>query len=392
MLKRALVWGGAAVLCALVAVGCGGGGAEGGGGEEARYREEIVIGWTPPDITGVFKTATDFFEQAAEDANKEGFNVTIESRSPETHTAFADQLEIIENFVSQNVDVIAVSPSDTEAIKPAIQRANEAGIPVIMVNLLEPQDDVEVASYIGFDNSEAASVSAYSVLDYYGGPGVLGTGEKVDVPQDQYLDLEWWEKTYENADASQIQASGVVIEGIAGTFFSQERLDGFNQVMDQYDGIEILGEPVAADWNREKGVQAAEDFLSRYSPEEMNFMWAASNEMGLGAMATAERRGVLDDSGGETPPEEGKVAIFTNDVTPESTDAIREGKIIAETHHGFPEWGWFGTKFGVQLACGQDIPQTYDIRPRTVWQGNADLFYPSPDLPEINWQQIKNNC
>ena len=393
MLRRALVWGGAAVLCALVAVGCGGGGAEGdGGGEEGRYREEIVIGWTPPDITGVFKTATDFFEQAAEDANKEGFNVKIESRSPETHTAFADQLEIIENFISQDVDVIAVSPADTEAIKPAIQRANEAGIPVIMVNLLEPQDDIEVASYIGFDNSEAASVSAYSVLDYYGGPGVLGAGEKVDVPQDQYLDLEWWEKTYENADASQIQASGVIIEGIAGTFFSQERLDGFNEVMDQYDGIEILGEPIAADWNREKGVQAAEDFLSRYSPEEMNFMWAASNEMGLGAMATVERRGVLDDSGGETPPEEGKVAIFTNDVTPESTDAIREGKIIAETHHGFPEWGWFGTKFGVQLACGQDVPQTYDIRPRTVWQGNADLFYPSPDLPKINWQQIKNDC
>jgi ribose transport system substrate-binding protein len=392
MLRRALVWGGAAVLCALVAVGCGGGGAEGGGGGEERYREEIVIGWTPPDITGVFKTATDFFEQAAQDANKEGFNVRIESRSPETHTAFADQLEIIENFVSQNVDVIAVSPSDTEAIKPAIQRANEAGIPVIMVNLLEPQDDIEVASYIGFDNSEAASVSAYSVLDYYGGPGVLGAGEKVDVPQDQYLDLEWWEKTYENADTSQIQASGVIIEGIAGTFFSQERLDGFNQVMDEYGGIEILGEPIAADWNREKGVQAAEDFMSRYSPEEMNFMWAASNEMGLGAMAATQRRGVLDGSGGKTPPAEGKVAIFTNDVTPESTDAIREGKIIAETHHGFPEWGWFGTKFGVQLACGQDVPQTYDIRPRTVWQGNADLFYPNPDLPEINWQQIKNDC
>src|SRR5918992_79123 len=221
MLERALVWGGAAVLCALVAVGCGGGGAEGGGGgEEGRYREEIVIGWTPPDITGVFKTATDFFEQAAEDANKEGFNVTIESRSPETHTAFADQLEIIENFISQDVDVIAVSPADTEAIKPAIQRANEAGIPVIMVNLLEPQEDIEVASYIGFDNSEAASVSAYAVLDYYGGLGVLGEGPKVEVQPDQFLDLEWWEQTFGDADKNAIKANGVIIEGIAGTFFS----------------------------------------------------------------------------------------------------------------------------------------------------------------------------
>ena len=382
----------ALALFALPAVGCGDDDDGGGGGEGGRSEEKITIGWTPPDITGVFKTATDFFEQAADDANRNGFDVEVVSRSPATHTAFADQLAIIENFISQGVDVIAVSPADTEAVKPAIRQANEADIPVIMVNLLEPQDDIEVASYIGFDNSEAASVSAYSVLDYYGGPGVLGAGPKVEVQPDEFLDLEWWEQTYADANPDDIQAAGAVIEGIAGTFFSQERLDGFNEVMEQYPGIQILGKPIAADWNREKGVQAAEDFLSRYSPSEMNFIWAASNEMGLGAINAAERKGVLDDSGGETPPAEGKTAVFTNDVTPESTDAIREGKLIAETHHGFPEWGWFGTQFAVQLACGQEVPQTEDIRPRTVYQGNADQFYPEPELPEIDWQKIKQDC
>ena len=383
----------ALALFALPAVGCGddddGGG---GGGEGGRSEEKITIGWTPPDITGVFKTATDFFEQAADDANQNGFDVEVVSRSPATHTAFADQLAIIENFISQGVDVIAVSPADTEAVKPAIRQANEADIPVIMVNLLEPQEDIEVASYIGFDNSEAASVSAYSVLDYYGGPGVLGAGPKVEVQPDEFLDLGWWEQTYADANPDDIQAAGAVIEGIAGTFFSQERLDGFNEVMEQYPGIQILGKPIAADWNREKGVQAAEDFLSRYSPSEMNFIWAASNEMGLGAINAAEREGVLDDSGGETPPADGKTAVFTNDVTPESTDAIRDGTLIAETHHGFPEWGWFGTQFAVQLACGQEVPQTEDIRPRTVYQGNADQFYPEPDLPKIDWKKIKADC
>jgi ribose transport system substrate-binding protein len=383
----------ALALFALPAVGCGDDSDDGGGGGEGgRSEEKITIGWTPPDITGVFKTATDFFEQAADDANRNGFDVEVVSRSPATHTAFADQLAIIENFISQGVDVIAVSPADTEAVKPAIRQANEADIPVIMVNLLEPQEDIEVASYIGFDNSEAASVSAYSVLDYYGGPGVLGDGPKVDVQPDEFLDLGWWEQTYADANQDDIQAAGAVIEGIAGTFFSQERLDGFNEVMEQYPGIQILGKPIAADWNREKGVQAAEDFLSRYSPSEMNFIWAASNEMGLGAINAAEREGVLDDSGGDTPPADGKTAVFTNDVTPESTDAIREGKLIAETHHGFPEWGWFGTQFAVQLACGQEVPQTEDIRPRTVYQGNADQFYPEPQLPEIDWQKIKRDC
>ncbi|HZA20940.1 MAG TPA: sugar ABC transporter substrate-binding protein, partial [Actinomycetota bacterium] len=336
--------------------------------------------------------ATDFFERAADEANTAGFNVKVISRSPATHTAFADQLAIIEDFISQDVDVIAISPADTEAVKPAIQQANDADIPVIMVNLLEEQEDIEVASYIGFDNSEAASVSAYSVLDYFGGPGVLGEGETVEVAEDQFLDLEWWEKTYADANPEDIAASGAVIEGIAGTFFSQERLDGFHEVIDRYPGIEILGNPIAADWNREKGIKATETFLSRFAPGDMDFIWAASNEMGLGAMLTAEDDNVLDASGGATPPEEGSVAIFTNDVTPESTDAIREGKIIAETHHGFPEWGWFGTQYAVMLACGLDVPQTEDIRPRTVWEGNADLFYPEPALPEIDWESISSEC
>ena len=395
MLKRGLALTGALALCALPVAACGDdddGGGGGGGGDGGRSGEEIVIGWTPPDITGVFKTATDFFERSADDANKNGFNVKVTSRSPATHTAFADQLAIIENFITQQVDVIAVSPADTEAVKPAIKRANEAGIPVIMVNLLEPQDDIEVASYIGFDNSEAASVSAYSVLDFFGGPGVLGSGPKVEVEPDQYLDLEWWEQTYADADKDAPKAAGAIIEGIAGTFFSQERLDGFNEVVSQYPGIEVLGKPIAADWNREKGVKAAENFLSRYSPAEMNFIWAASNEMGLGAINTAERKGVLNAGGGEAPPPEGKVSVFTNDVTPESTDAIRAGKLIAETHHGFPEWGWFGTQYAVQLACGQKVPKTKDIRPRTVYQGNAEHFYPEPELPAIDWKKIKADC
>ncbi|MGH2986684.1 MAG: sugar ABC transporter substrate-binding protein, partial [Solirubrobacterales bacterium] len=267
-----------------------------------------------------------------------------------------------------------------------------AGIPVIMVNLLEEQDDIEVASYIGFDNSEAAAVSAYSVLDYYGGPGVLGAGEKVDVDPETFLDLEWWEETYADANPDEPRAAGAVIEGIAGTFFSEERLNGFNEVMGEYPNMEILGEPIAADWNREKGVSAAEDFLSRYSPQEMNYIWAASNEMGLGAIQATERDGELNSGGSESEPPTDAVSIFTNDATPESADAVREGTLIAETHHGFPEWGWFGTEFAVRLACGEEVPAQQDIRPRTMYQGNVDQFYPEPKLPEIDWDEIATNC
>ena len=367
------------------------------GAPHASAQEEpvdITIGWVPPDITGVFKTATDFFEMAAREANEHGFNVEVISRSPATHTAFADQVAIIEDMIQRQVDVIAISPIEVEVVKPALARAEEAGIPVIIVNLLEPIEGANVASYIGFDNTQAAKVTAYSVLDFFGGPGVLGEGETVEVAADEYLDLAFWENLYSglsDEEKAAIEARGSIIEGVAGGFFSTARVNGFNEVMSQFPGIEIVGSTCAADWNREKGTRCAEDMLQA-NPEGLDFIWAASNEMGLGAMQAAQAAGRLETADQGPTVGDASVAIFTNDVTPESVDRIAEGMMIAETTHGFADWGWFGTAFAVQLACGIDTDDTFDIRPRIAYRDNARQFYPDPALPEVNWEEIRANC
>jgi ribose transport system substrate-binding protein len=260
---------------------------------------------------------------------------------------------------------------------------------VIIVNLLEPIQGVKVDSYIGFDNTDAGRISAYALLDYFGGPGVLGKGKKVQVSKDTYLDLKWWRDLYKGVDpqASGIEAKVAIIEGIAGGFFSTARLNGFHEVVDPFPGIEIVG-TLPADWNREKGIKAAEDFLTANPEGELDAIWAASNEMGLGAMLACDSRGRLELAGKGDIGDK-FVAVFTNDVTPESANRVKEGKMVAETHHGFPEWGWYGTEFAVTLAMGGKVPYIFDIRPRTMYQTNADLFYPNPKLEPIKWDVIK---
>jgi ribose transport system substrate-binding protein len=351
--------------------------------------DQIVLCWTPPDITGVFRTATDYFNLSALDARTAGINVSLVSQAPTSHIAFGDQVAIIEDFVARECDVIAISPIEVEVVIPAIKKANEAGIPVIIVNLLEPIAGVEVASYIGFDNTVAGRISGFALVDYFGGPGVLGTGREVDIEPGTYLDLAWWEdlyKTITDEEKAEVKAKVAIIEGIAGGFFSQARLNGFHSIVDEFPGIEIVGAPCAADWNREKGIKCAEDFLTAYT--DLDGIWAASNEMGLGAMLAAEGVDRLELAGEGPVLGDDKVAIFTNDVTPESADRVAEGKMIAETHHGFPEWGWYGTEFGVTMACGGEVPQIFDIRPRTMYQENARLFYPHPALEPIDWEAI----
>jgi ribose transport system substrate-binding protein len=288
------------------------------------------------------------------------------------------------------MDVIAISPIEVEVIKPALKKANEAGIPVIIVNLLEPIEGTEVASYIGFDNTDAGRISAYSLLDYFGGPGVLGSGEQVAIEPDTYLDLAWWKELYKDVDpnTADIKARVAIIEGIAGGFFSTARLNGFHEVVDPFPGIEIVG-TLPADWNREKGIQAAEDFLTANPPGTLDAIWAASNEMGLGAMLACTAAGRLEIAGEGGKVGDQYVAVFTNDVTPESADRVAEGKMIAETHHGFPEWGWYGTEFAVTLALKGKVPYIFDIRPRTMYKDNARLFYPEPALQVIEWDVIK---
>ncbi|WP_210493328.1 sugar ABC transporter substrate-binding protein [Patulibacter sp. SYSU D01012] len=385
-IRRAALAAAAAGTLAFGATACGGssdGGSSGGGGGE-----KIVIGWAPPSATGVFKTATNYFDKALAGARAAGMDVELTTRSPAAETDPQAQVSIVEDFITKKVDAIVVSPSDTQAIKPALRRANEAGIPVIMVNLLEDQPGVDVASYIGFDNAEAAEVTAYSVLDYFGGPGVLGDGEKVDVPKDKKLDLAFWRDLYKDVDKASITARGGQLQGVAGTLFAVERLKGFKTVFDQFPNAKTLGQPIAADWERQKAVGATEDLVSRFK-DQMQFVWGSSSEMSIGAANVLERRGLLDASG---KPEKGKIAVFSNDVTPETASLVKQGKIAAETTHGFADWGWIGAQTAVRLVCGLPVEKKNNIGPRTVYPGNVDQYFPTPEQPAIDWAAIKAEC
>jgi ribose transport system substrate-binding protein len=355
----------------------------------AELPDEIVIGWTPPDITGVFKTVTDFYEKAAEDARNNGVNVEIVTQSVATHTAFGDQVAIIEDFISRDVDVIAISPIEVEPIIPALNKASEAGIPVVINNVGEPIEGVD-AYYVGYDNAEAAAICAYAIIDYFGGPGVLGLGDNMDVPVETVLDLAWWEDLYKDVDPESldININLAIIEGIAGGYFSQARLVGFHGVIDNYPGINVVATQ-AADWNREKGIEVTEDLLTANPPGELDAIWAASNEMGLGSMLTCENADRLETVADGAKIGDALVAISTYDGTPESINALKEGKLISEAQIGFYNWGWYSTAAAVALVLGLDVPEFINIRTSIGYQDNANNFYPEPVLEPIDWEGMK---
>jgi rhamnose transport system substrate-binding protein len=74
-----------------------------------------------------------FFEAAAEGAEEaaaELSNVEIIYTGP-TDTTAEGQIEVINSLIAQNVDAIAISANDTDALVPALKRAMQRGITVI---------------------------------------------------------------------------------------------------------------------------------------------------------------------------------------------------------------------------------------------------------------------
>lgn len=105
-------------------------------------------------------------ESAEEAAEKYGWNITLLDADGDPATQ-ADQMNTL---VSQNVDAIILNPTDTTSLKPSIEAAVEAGIPVFGVGM-EMDDECMglLLSFAGLDDYTLAVANFEWVVENYKG-------------------------------------------------------------------------------------------------------------------------------------------------------------------------------------------------------------------------------
>lgn len=89
--------------------------------------DQITIAMIPKLVGIDYFAAT---QQGAEQAVEEIGNIEFIHRGPTT-ASVNEQIQLIENFVTAGVDVIAVAANDPAAIAPALQSARDAGVIVV---------------------------------------------------------------------------------------------------------------------------------------------------------------------------------------------------------------------------------------------------------------------
>jgi ABC-type sugar transport system substrate-binding protein len=207
----------------------------------------IRVAIVPPGFTSPFHVAIK--DGTISEAQKLGWKVDVVAAEREGD--FAGQVAVVEQEVQKGVNAIAINPIDGRAIVTAVKAANEAGIPVLMHNLITPVDEGKVIEYIGYDQwSGAAKLARYTcdLLD--------GTGEVF------------------------------ILTGIPG-FHANRRTQGYRWGLEQWcPGVQVVGEQTA-EWEREKAVNIATVALQQHP--EIDVFYGNSDEMGIGACIAAER-------------------------------------------------------------------------------------------------------
>uniref|UniRef100_UPI004048340B sugar ABC transporter substrate-binding protein n=1 Tax=Yoonia sp. TaxID=2212373 RepID=UPI004048340B len=168
----------------------------------------------------------------------------------------ARQIAQMEDLIQQEVDAIIIWPTNGEAVIPAVRKAFQADIPVVVTNSNIAEAGFEfVASFSGPDNVTQGIRSA-------------------EIMCDRFIEL-----------GIEDEAKVVHITGQPGYTTAIERAQGFNDRLPEVcPNVEQIDEQ-PGDWNREKSQQVMEAFLVQY--DDIDGVYSGDDNMGVGAMNAA---------------------------------------------------------------------------------------------------------
>lgn len=112
------------------------------------------------------------------------------------------QIEDVEKFIEEKVDVIIVSAFESDSIIPVLEKANSKGIPVIIVD--RKVNSSNYTAYIGADNVEVGRIAGRHIVSLSNGKGNV-----------------------------------IEIRGARHTSPGLERSLGFNEIVSQYPRIKV---------------------------------------------------------------------------------------------------------------------------------------------------------
>ncbi len=310
-----------AALCALIVVGCN-------RGEDST---------TQPTVALVVKTLNNAFfvemEQGAR-AAAESLGIRLLVQAPEREIDVEKQMQIVENLIQRRVAVLALVPSGSREIVPAVVKANRARIPVVVVDTrLDTaalrQADGTVATFIGSDNVEGGRLAGDFLASRLGGKGRLA-----------------------------------ILEGIPGHETADSRLRGLKEALAKNPGMTIVSSQTANS-ERDQAFNVMQNMLQ--SRPDIQAVFATNDLMALGAVEAIAAAGKT-----------GKILVVGFDAQDDARTAIREGKMDATIAQNPRAMGRLAVVAAQRLLRGETLPAEQPVAIELVSRQNVGAASQQP--------------
>ncbi len=265
--------GGILAVMLFVAAGCGGS----KDADQARADQKgsgIVIGVSL--LTRTHPFYQDLEQGLKEAADSAGFELRVTAGEFDV----AKQKDQLQDFITQHVNAIVVSPCDSRSIGTAIKAANDAGVPVFTADIACLAEGVNIVSHVASDNIEGGRLAARAVAEAIGHTGKVAI---IDHPE---------------------------VESVI------QRVKGFEEEIANYPDITIVAK-LSGHGVKDQAFRTAEDILQ--SHPDLSAFFGINDDSALGALAAVEKAGRT-----------GRVKIIGFDAIPEARQAIQAGKIYAD--------------------------------------------------------------
>ena len=301
MMKRFLAIGGAAMIAAGTMSGvCM--------AEETDY-SGLKFGVTVSFITGYYSAMIDGINAAAEEMGIEISLLNAENDSTK-------QAQQMENFIAQGVDAIVCNPEDSVAIAASVQKAMDAGVPVVMVDRIV--DGAEPSKQI-INN---AYDLAYQLVEEYAN----------------------------SSDCEGLEAplKTLVLVGSMSDSYAVNCLNAMRDAIAAYpDTFELVAE-IPGDWNQDTALKGLQNSLSANN-NEIDLILTPS-DMYLPCIQSALEK--IDRW--KQVGEEGHIAVLSMDGDSNGLQAIKDGYTEADAVIDAVICGRWGVEYAAKLVKGEE--------------------------------------
>jgi ribose transport system substrate-binding protein len=260
---------------------------------------------------------------AQQAADRLGVELVVQAAERETDVE--RQMQIVENLIQSGIKALALTPSGSKEVVPAVVKANRANIPVVIVDTrLDPtaatEAAVKTASFIGSDNYDGGRTAATFVVSSTGGKANVG-----------------------------------VLEGIPGHETGDSRMRGFKDGIAATPGIKIVASQ-PANWERDQGFNVFQNMLQAHP--EIDTVFACNDMMALGAVEAIRAAGKT-----------GKIKVVGFDAVEDARKAINDGTMLASVAQFPEEMGRAAIENAVKALRGEAAQPDVKVRIELVTKG-----------------------